>query len=63
VLTSGNTHPPPSRTNAELMHELTDFRNKYQIQTLIQRNSQFDEATGDKTRLYHSTAGQSGWAE
>ncbi len=50
VLTSGNTQSTAIRTNAELMHELTDFRNKYQIQTLIQRNSQFNEATGDKTR-------------
>ncbi|MDZ7869517.1 MAG: DUF481 domain-containing protein [Rheinheimera sp.] len=50
VLSSGNTQSTAIRTNAELMHELTDFRNKYLIQTLIQRNSQFDEATGDKTR-------------
>ncbi len=50
VLSSGNTQSTAIRTNAELMHELTDFRNKYLIQTLIQRNSQFDEATGEKTR-------------
>lgn len=50
VLSSGNTQSTAIRTNAELMHELTDFRNKYLVQTLIQRNSQFDQETGDKTR-------------
>ncbi len=50
VLSSGNTQSSAIRTNAELMHELTDFRNKYLIQTLIQRNSQFDESTGEQTR-------------
>ena len=50
VLSSGNTESTAIRTNAELMHELTDFRNKYLIQTLVQRNSRIDENTGEKTK-------------
>lgn len=50
VLSSGNTQSTAIRANAELLHELTDFRNKYLIQTLLQRNSQFDEQSGQKSR-------------
>ena len=50
VLSSGNTQSTAVRGNAELFHELTNFRNKYQLQTLLQRNSQQDMETGQKSR-------------
>lgn len=55
VLSSGNTESTAIRANAELLHEMKDFRNKYLIQTLLQRNSQFDDETNTKTRY---TTGQ-----
>lgn len=55
VLNSGNTESTAIRANAELLHEMKDFRNKYLIQTLLQRNSQFDDETNTKTRY---TTGQ-----
>ncbi len=55
VLSSGNTESTAVRANAELQHEMKDFRNKYLIQTLLQSNSQFDRETNDKTRY---TTGQ-----
>lgn len=55
VLSSGNTESTAIRANAELQHEMQDFRNKYLIQTLFQRNSQFDQNTNSKTS---STTGQ-----
>jgi putative salt-induced outer membrane protein len=48
VLSRGNTEATAVRTNAELKHELEDFRNKYYIQTLLQRNTQTNSATGEK---------------
>lgn len=50
VLSSGNTQSTAVRGNAELFHELEHFRNKYQLQTLLQRNSQQDNETGQKSR-------------
>jgi len=50
VLSSGNTQSTAVRANAELFHELKHVRNKYQIQTLLQRNSQQDLETGQKSR-------------
>lgn len=50
VLSSGNTQSTAVRANAEILHELTSFRNKYQLQTLLQRNSQQNQETGQKTR-------------
>ncbi|WP_333798203.1 DUF481 domain-containing protein [Rheinheimera sp.] len=55
VLNSGNTESTAIRVNTELLHEMKDFRNKYLIQTLLQRNSQFDDKTNTKTRY---TTGQ-----
>lgn len=55
VLSSGNTESTAVRANAELQHEMKDFRNKYLIQTLFQRNSQFDQNTNSKTS---NTTGQ-----
>jgi len=49
VLSSGNTESTAVRANAELQHEMKDFRNKYLIQTLFQRNSRFDQNTNSKT--------------
>ncbi|EGM78385.1 putative salt-induced outer membrane protein [Rheinheimera sp. A13L] len=48
VLSRGNTEATAVRTNVELQHELEDFRNKYYIQTLLQRNTQTNSATGEK---------------
>jgi putative salt-induced outer membrane protein YdiY len=55
VLSSGNTESTAIRANAELQHEMKDFRNKYLIQTLFQRNSQFDRENNSKTS---NTTGQ-----
>lgn len=55
VLSSGNTESTAIRANAELLHEMKDFRNKYLIQTLFQRNSQFDRENNSKTS---NTTGQ-----
>jgi putative salt-induced outer membrane protein len=55
VLSSGNTESTAVRANAELQHEMKDFRNKYLIQTLFQRNSQFDQNTNSKSS---NTTGQ-----
>ena len=55
VLSSGNTESTAVRANAELQHEMKDFRNKYLIQTLFQRNSQFDQDTNSKSS---NTTGQ-----
>ncbi|MBU1439184.1 MAG: DUF481 domain-containing protein [Gammaproteobacteria bacterium] len=55
VLSSGNTESTAVRANAELKHEMKDFRNKYLIQTLLQRNSQFDQDTNSKVKY---TTGQ-----
>jgi putative salt-induced outer membrane protein len=48
VLSRGNTEATAVRTNTELKHELENFRNKYFIQTLLQRNTQTNSATGEK---------------
>jgi putative salt-induced outer membrane protein YdiY len=48
VLSRGNTEATAVRTNAELKHELEAFRNKYFIQTLLQRNTQVNSVTGEK---------------
>lgn len=50
VLSSGNTESTAVRINTELLHEMEDFRNKYLIQTLLQRNSKFDEEKNDRER-------------
>lgn len=50
VLSSGNTQSTAVRANAEILHELVSFRNKYQLQTLLQRNSQQNKDSGQKTR-------------
>jgi putative salt-induced outer membrane protein len=50
VLSSGNTESTAVRINTELLHEMEDFRNKYLIQTLLQRNSKFDEDKNDRER-------------
>lgn len=50
VLNSGNTESTAIRINTELLHEMQDFRNKYLIQTLLQRNSRFTEGSNDRER-------------
>lgn len=50
VLSSGNTESTAVRINTELLHEMQDFRNKYLIQTLLQRNSKVDDITNDRER-------------
>jgi len=49
ALSRGNTDSTAVRSNVELSQELEQFRNKYFIQTLLQRNTSTDEATGEKT--------------
>ena len=39
LLTSGNTDSFAIRANSELVHELEYFRNRYQLQSLVQKNN------------------------
>lgn len=48
VLSRGNTESTALRSNAEINQELEQFRNKYYIQTLLQRNTRLDGSTGEK---------------
>ena len=51
LLTSGNTDSFAIRANSELVHELEYFRNRYQLQSLLQKNNVTDASTGDKNQV------------
>ncbi|MGI5308910.1 DUF481 domain-containing protein [Rheinheimera sp. WS51] len=50
LYTTGNTDSFAIRLNSELVHDLEYFRNRYQLQGLIQKNNILDQDTGDKER-------------
>ncbi|CAM3828979.1 DUF481 domain-containing protein [Rheinheimera salexigens] len=50
LYTTGNTDSFAIRLNSELVHDLEYFRNRYQLQSLIQKNNILDKTTGDKHR-------------
>lgn len=49
--TSGNTDSFAIRANSELVHELEYFRNRYQLQSLVQKNNILNITTGEKERV------------
>ena len=51
LLTSGNTDSFAIRANSELVHELEFFRNRYQLQSLLQKNNVVDSKTGGKNQV------------
>lgn len=51
LLTSGNTDSFAIRANSELVHELEYFRNRYQLQSLLQKNNVTNASTGDKNQV------------
>ena len=65
LLTSGNTDSFAIRLNSELVHDLEYFRNKYQLQSLLQKNTVVDSETEQKQQLTtasrYSFAGQSNY--
>ena len=60
LLTSGNTDAFAIRANSELVHDLQVFRNKYQLQSLIQKNNIANSESGEKHRV--TTANRYGFA-
>jgi putative salt-induced outer membrane protein len=48
LYTTGNTDSFAIRLNSELVHDLEYFRNRYQLQGLIQKNNVLDKTTGVK---------------
>jgi putative salt-induced outer membrane protein len=51
LLTSGNTDSFAIRANSELVHDLQRFRNRYQLQSLLQKNNVVDSVSGDKNQV------------
>ena len=51
LLTSGNTDAFAIRANSELVHDLEYFRNRYQLQSLLQKNNVADVNTGERNRV------------
>ncbi|HEY0923735.1 DUF481 domain-containing protein [Rheinheimera pacifica] len=51
LLTSGNTDSFAIRANSELVHELEYFRNRYHLQSLLQKNNVTNASTGDKNQV------------
>lgn len=65
LLTSGNTDSFAIRANSELVHDLEYFRNRYQMQSLLQKNNVANAGNGDKegvtTASRYSFTGQSNY--
>ncbi|GAA0555306.1 MAG: hypothetical protein CL577_00630 [Alteromonadaceae bacterium] len=65
LFTSGNTDSFAIRANSELVHDLEYFRNRYQLQSLLQKNNVTDSDTGEKdqvtTASRYSFTGQSNY--
>ncbi|MDX1391459.1 MAG: DUF481 domain-containing protein [Rheinheimera sp.] len=65
LLTSGNTDSFAIRANSELVHDLEYFRNRYQLQSLLQKNNVLDAQSGDKQQVTtanrYSFSGQSNY--
>jgi putative salt-induced outer membrane protein YdiY len=65
LLTSGNTDAFAIRANSELVHELEYFRNRYQLQSLLQKSNITDVSSGEQNRVTtasrYSFTGQSNY--
>jgi putative salt-induced outer membrane protein len=65
LLTSGNTDSFAIRANSELVHDLEFFRNRYQLQSLLQKNNVLDADSGESeqvtTASRYSLTGQSNY--
>jgi putative salt-induced outer membrane protein len=65
LFTSGNTDSFAIRANSELIHDLEFFRNRYQLQSLLQKNNVTDSATGEERQITtanrYSFTGQSNY--
>ncbi|MEH8020469.1 MULTISPECIES: DUF481 domain-containing protein [Rheinheimera] len=65
LFTSGNTDSFAIRANSELVHDLEYFRNRYQMQSLLQKNNVARNANGDTqnvtTASRYSFTGQSNY--
>ena len=65
LFTSGNTDSFAIRANSELVHDLEYFRNRYQLQSLLQKNNVTNSDTGEKdqvtTASRYSFTGQSNY--
>jgi putative salt-induced outer membrane protein len=51
LFTSGNTDSFAIRLNSELVHDLEYFRNRYQLQSLLQKNQVANDETGGTHEL------------
>uniref|UniRef100_A0A486XSW7 DUF481 domain-containing protein n=1 Tax=Rheinheimera sp. BAL341 TaxID=1708203 RepID=A0A486XSW7_9GAMM len=51
LFTSGNTDSFAIRANSELIHELEYFRNRYQLQSLLQKNNVPNSNSGSKEQV------------
>lgn len=51
LLTSGNTNSFAIRANSELVHDLEFFRNRYQLQSLLQKNNVTDANSGSTQQI------------
>lgn len=60
LLTSGNTDSFAIRVNSELVHDLEYFRNRYQLQSLLQKNNVFNAQTEQKEKV--TTASRYGFS-
>lgn len=65
LVTSGNTDSFAIRINSELVHDLEYFRNRYQLQSLVQKNTVLNSETQQKQQLTtasrYSVTGQSNY--
>jgi putative salt-induced outer membrane protein len=65
LLASGNTDSFAIRANSELVHDLEFFRNRYQLQSLLQKNNITDADTGESSQVTtanrYSFTGQSNY--
>lgn len=51
LFSSGNTDSFAIRAHSELVHDLEYFRNKYQLQSLLQKNNERNSSTGAKNQV------------
>ncbi|MBZ9611888.1 DUF481 domain-containing protein [Rheinheimera maricola] len=57
---SGNTDSFAIRANSELVHELEYFRNRYQVQSMLQKNNILNASSGEKSKV--TTASRYGFS-
>lgn len=51
LFSTGNTDSFAIRLNSELIHDLEFFRNKYQLQSLLQKNNVINSTTGESEQV------------